>query len=124
MYGSSFMCVTARPRASISAPMDAEVSPLPMDETTPPVTRTNLVRRFTVDITEDFRITPWSPSHPKRSNARHTGVKSRGIADRNRARANVSRVFHARAPPIRSKLARDADAHRAFFTDDGCRAQT
>src|SRR5580693_699683 len=43
MYGSSFTCVTRRPRASRSAPTDALASPLPIDETTPPVTNTNLV---------------------------------------------------------------------------------
>src|SRR6185503_6934259 len=47
MYGSSFMCVTRSPRASINAPIDADVSPLPIEETTPPVTSTNLVRRLT-----------------------------------------------------------------------------
>src|SRR4051812_27337568 len=47
MYGSSFMCVTCSPRASINAPIDADVSPLPIEETTPPVTNTNLVRRLT-----------------------------------------------------------------------------
>ena len=29
------------------APIEAEVRPLPMEETTPPVTRTNFVRRLT-----------------------------------------------------------------------------
>ena len=43
MYGSSFMFATLRPRFSISAPIDAETMPLPSDETTPPVTNTNLV---------------------------------------------------------------------------------
>jgi hypothetical protein len=32
-----------RPRFSISAPMEALARPLPSDETTPPVTKTNLV---------------------------------------------------------------------------------
>jgi hypothetical protein len=41
------------------------VSPFPIEETTPPVTRTNLVRRFTVAITEDSRITPSSDLHAK-----------------------------------------------------------
>src|SRR5687768_30418 len=41
------MCVTRSPRASISAPIDAEVRPLPIEETTPPVTSTNLVCRLT-----------------------------------------------------------------------------
>src|SRR5689334_5152210 len=43
MYGSSFMFATLRPRFSMSAPIDAETMPLPSDETTPPVTNTNLV---------------------------------------------------------------------------------
>src|SRR3974390_902968 len=43
MYGSSFTCVTRRPRASSSAPTDAQASPLPIEETTPPVTNTYLV---------------------------------------------------------------------------------
>src|ERR1043166_6913707 len=43
MYGSSFMFATLRPRFSISAPIDAETMPLPSDDTTPPVTNTNLV---------------------------------------------------------------------------------
>src|SRR5262245_26172625 len=43
MYGSSFMFATLRPRFSISAPIDAETIPLPREDTTPPVTNTNLV---------------------------------------------------------------------------------
>ncbi len=43
MYGSSFTWVTRRPRASSSAPIDALARPLPIEETTPPVTKTNLV---------------------------------------------------------------------------------
>src|SRR5437762_2048050 len=43
MYGSSFMFATLRPRFSIKAPIDAETMPLPSDDTTPPVTNTNLV---------------------------------------------------------------------------------
>src|SRR4051812_23845548 len=43
MYGSSFMFATLRPRFSISAPIDADTMPLPSDDTTPPVTNTNLV---------------------------------------------------------------------------------
>src|SRR5271154_805386 len=48
MYGSSLMWVTRSPRASISAPIEAAPSPLPIDETTPPVTKTNLVRLLMV----------------------------------------------------------------------------
>src|SRR5580700_381362 len=43
MYGSSLTCVTRSPRASSKAPIDALASPLPMEETTPPVTNTYLV---------------------------------------------------------------------------------
>src|SRR5437667_1494432 len=39
MYGSIFWSVTRRPRASRSAPIDAAASPLPRDDTTPPVTK-------------------------------------------------------------------------------------
>src|SRR5689334_8618316 len=43
MYGSILRCVTRSPRLSISAPIEAEASPLPSEETTPPVTKMNLV---------------------------------------------------------------------------------
>src|SRR5215468_4587579 len=43
MYGSSFMFATLSPRFSRSAPIDALARPLPRDETTPPVTKMNLV---------------------------------------------------------------------------------
>src|ERR1700712_5693680 len=68
MYGSSLMCVTRRPRASISAPIDAAARPLPMELTTPPVTKTNLVlwesmqstspRRYRYGLARCFRRTP------------------------------------------------------------------
>src|SRR6266581_9186410 len=40
MYGSSFWRETLRPRAFRMVPMDAAVIPLPIEETTPPVTKT------------------------------------------------------------------------------------
>src|SRR5690606_30105266 len=43
MYGSSLMRVTLRPRDSRMAASDAEAMPLPREDTTPPVTNTNLV---------------------------------------------------------------------------------
>src|SRR6185503_20756888 len=43
MYGSSFWRVTLRPRASSRHPMEAAANPLPRLETTPPVTKINLV---------------------------------------------------------------------------------
>src|SRR6266446_8594464 len=39
MYGSIFWSVTRKPRASRSEPMEAEASPFPSDDTTPPVTK-------------------------------------------------------------------------------------
>ena len=43
MYGSSFWKVTVKPLASSSEPMDAAESPLPSEESTPPVMKMNLV---------------------------------------------------------------------------------
>jgi hypothetical protein len=43
MYGSSLTRVTFKPRASRIAANDAAAIPLPNEETTPPVTNTNLV---------------------------------------------------------------------------------
>src|SRR5262249_32780738 len=43
MYGSIFCSVTRNPRASSSDPMEAAASPLPRDDTTPPVTKMNFV---------------------------------------------------------------------------------
>ncbi len=40
MYGSSFIMATFRPRASSSMPRLAESTPLPMEDTTPPVVNT------------------------------------------------------------------------------------
>ena len=39
MYGSSFMMVTFKPRASKTAAKDAPAIPLPSEDTTPPVTK-------------------------------------------------------------------------------------
>ena len=43
MYGSSLRIVTDRPLLSNKAPKEAEAIPLPNEETTPPVTKINLV---------------------------------------------------------------------------------
>src|SRR3954471_19201830 len=39
MYGSSFIIVTRRPRASRMAASEAEAMPFPSEDTTPPVTK-------------------------------------------------------------------------------------
>src|SRR6185295_7890894 len=44
MYGSILRMDTFNPRLSSSAPIEADARPLPKDETTPPVTKMNLVR--------------------------------------------------------------------------------
>ena len=43
MYGSILSRVTFSPLVSMSAPMEAEANPLPNEDTTPPVTKINLV---------------------------------------------------------------------------------
>src|SRR4051812_12464861 len=55
MYGSSLTIVTLRPRASSSAPTDALASPFPIEETTPPVTNTNLVGLRLIDTSDVAR---------------------------------------------------------------------
>src|SRR5881275_938254 len=50
MYGSILSSVTCRPRASSSAPSEADARPLPSDETTPPVTKMNLVLLPCTDV--------------------------------------------------------------------------
>src|SRR5262249_34131847 len=43
MYGSILTSVTRSPRASSNAPIDADATPFPSDDTTPPVTKMNFV---------------------------------------------------------------------------------
>src|SRR5688572_26346277 len=43
MYGSNFISVTEKPRASRMAPTEEAATPLPREETTPPVMKMNLV---------------------------------------------------------------------------------
>ena len=43
MYGSNLRIVTERPLLSRTAPREAAATPLPSEETTPPVTNKNLV---------------------------------------------------------------------------------
>src|SRR5688572_25357189 len=56
MYGSSFTIATLSPRASRMAPSDAAAMPFPKEETTPPVTNTNLVMRGPPYVFEEVRI--------------------------------------------------------------------
>ena len=47
------MMVTFNPLDSRSAPIDAEAMPLPKDETTPPVTNTNLDKLTSASIVDE-----------------------------------------------------------------------
>ena len=43
MYGSNFCSWTRKPRLTSNRPIEAAAIPLPSEETTPPVTKMNLV---------------------------------------------------------------------------------
>src|SRR5258705_3944832 len=73
MYGSILSIVTLRPRLSNRAPIDAAARPLPKDETTPPVTKMNLV--FTVAIVS-FQLTCFAGSVRPRANPRPYRLRS------------------------------------------------
>ena len=60
MYGSSLRLVTRMPREARIAASDAAAMPFPREETTPPVTNTNLV------MGDKFRKFPF---YPNRSSA-------------------------------------------------------
>src|SRR6187549_989639 len=55
MYGSNFISVTEKPRASRMAPTEDAATPLPREETTPPVMKMNLVA-----MQFPLGKTPWS----------------------------------------------------------------
>src|SRR5207237_4247185 len=57
MYGSSLRLVTRTPREARIAASDAAAMPFPSEETTPPVTKTNLVIRRS----RKLRILPEQP---------------------------------------------------------------
>src|SRR5438309_2550878 len=58
MYGSSLRLVTRTPRLARMAASDAAAMPLPSEETTPPVTNTNLVMGDLVPGNSYFTRTP------------------------------------------------------------------
>ena len=81
MYGSNFWIDTDRPRETSSWPIDAAAMPLPSEETTPPVTKMNLVverlrvvghlslERHLIARSGGTRLTP-PPAAPRRDVAR------------------------------------------------------
>src|SRR5512137_1800487 len=64
MYGSSLRLVTRTPRDARIADRDAAAMPFPSEETTPPVTNTNLVM---ADKFRKFVFYPYSRHRPNRS---------------------------------------------------------
>src|SRR5689334_16681140 len=98
MYGSSFIIVTRRPRASRMAASDAEAMPLPSEDTTPPVTKirgvmdgsdplvkryfTGLRRRPRVGFSRRMthrrvrdRFVGWDPAHRQRAFDHDSGLE-------------------------------------------------
>src|SRR5450432_137578 len=68
-YGSSFWIVTFNPLPSRRLAMDADASPLPSDETTPPVTKMNLVCCFEARIGALTNASDQSRAHGRRAHA-------------------------------------------------------
>src|SRR6185437_3453223 len=82
MYGSSLTMVTLRPRASRMAPREAEAMPLPNEETTPPVTKTNWVICWTPESgagngAAEFGKTDYQSGRPLKSVAHDRRVLMR-----------------------------------------------
>src|SRR6185295_2864992 len=65
MYGSSLRKVIFNPRLSSRLPIEAEASPFPKEETTPPVTKINLL--IVAPILSDRMILTRMPPLPDRS---------------------------------------------------------
>src|SRR5215203_1276365 len=100
MYGSILSIVTFRPRLSRSAPRDADASPLPSDDTTPPVTKMNLVLAFfalNADPPPSTVPVRDPPLYPPRG--AHCQLRSSGCASRTRARGVVRALRRIRARP-------------------------
>src|SRR5690606_10785241 len=103
MYGSSLRRVTLRPRDSRIAAREAAAIPLPRDETTPPVTKTNLVIAISAErhvreiqiIPQTLR--PLDPEAGKICSACHNATRqratsSRGATERLSARTSSAHV--------------------------------
>src|SRR5262245_28612137 len=74
MYGSNFWSLTLYPCPSSRHPIDAAASPLPSEDTTPPVTKMNLVARPSVIDTPgraDPGVTRASTGGRRRQQAAH-----------------------------------------------------
>src|SRR5262245_45653782 len=65
MYGSIFWSVTRNPRASSRHPIEAAASPLPSDETTPPVTKMYFVATVASFVLPRAVLGLAAPLHPR-----------------------------------------------------------
>src|SRR5215813_3917608 len=94
MYGSILSSVTRKPRASSNEPMEAAASPLPRDETTPPVTKMNF------DVTEDLLLSTAPASSRQRPRARRrASARARRASDHAGVPGPVRRAAPAALPP-------------------------
>src|SRR6476619_1515563 len=76
MYGSSLRLVTRMPREVRIAARDAAAMPFPKEETTPPVTKTNLV------MGDKFRKFQFYPNLGSRTNDTLSGESAAQAVDR------------------------------------------
>src|SRR5262249_21864423 len=71
MYGSNFCSRTRRPLCSRSMPMEAQVSPLPRELTTPPVTKMCLVCLTGVLLVDGKPVPSWKMAHVAEGGGKH-----------------------------------------------------
>src|ERR1043165_4102433 len=77
MWGSSLRNVIFNPRLSSRLPIEAEASPFPKEETTPPVTKINLL--IVAPILSDRIILTRMPPLPDRSGLQRTYLPLGGV---------------------------------------------
>src|SRR5687768_14827103 len=111
MYGSSFTIVTRSPRASSNAPTDALARPLPIDDTTPPVTNTNLVGLRLIDPAISIPLRANQRCPVRSSRAAICGLEWVLHPYRNTALALALAVFVLRAVSIAHEATSASIAH-------------
>src|SRR4029077_20684814 len=76
IYGSSLTMLILSPRASRMAPRDADAMPLPSEETTPPVTKTNRVMMGTAEkLSARAQLYRAMQTKPVGNNENSTGIQ-------------------------------------------------
>src|SRR5215813_7456048 len=108
MYGSSLRLVTRMPREARMAASDAEAMPFPSEETTPPVTNTNLVMD---DKFWKFAVYPNSPIVTNQCSISWNNAAASSIAQR-AGRRNAGLRTQATRQPLHGPLAPDESEHR------------